>query len=215
MRCLVAMGVAVCFGTAVSAATVTQTFGPASDFDDGPGTLAFTLAGLDPNVDSDLTIDFTFFGDLNGGSENFELFLDGASYGVGCDNNAANGNFGNSVTFGTFTFSDFCSQSSNSLTDASLLVSAVDAIGLLADGALEIAFNFSSTVNDFVDITNGGETRNGVFFANTQNAAFGAGGTITYQAVDPPAPIPLPPALPLMLVGVVGLAALRQRRPVG
>ncbi|MEL6641901.1 MAG: hypothetical protein AAFP98_11415 [Pseudomonadota bacterium] len=199
-------------GAAAQAATIVQTFGPTVDLNDGPGSVAFTLAGLDPNVASDLTIDFTFFGDLNSSIENFELFLDGTSYGVGCDNNAANGNFGSSVTFGPFSFDDVCSQSNNSLTDASLLVTAVDALGLLADGALEIAFNFTSSVNDFVDITNGGEVRSGVFFGNTNNASFGAGGTVTYESADLPSPVPVPPSLPLLVAGLAGLAGLRLRQ---
>ncbi len=199
-------------GAAAHAVTVTQSFQPSVNFDDGPGSVAFTLAGLNPNVESDLAIDFTFFGDLNGGNENFELFLDGTSYGVGCDNNTGNGNFGDSFSFGAFTFGDFCSQAANSLTDASLLVSAVDAIGLLADGALEITFNFSAAVNDFVDITNGGETRSGVFFQNTQNASFGAGGTIVYQAAELAAPVPVPATLPMLGAGLLGALAWQRRR---
>lgn len=187
------------------AATVTQTFGVATSNSTGPGSIGFTLAGLDPAIESDLTIDFTFFGDLNGFNETFEVFVDNTSFGIGCDVNPFNGNFGG---FGI----DLCSQNNNSLTTTSLLISSVQALGLLADGVLDIAFNFSNTVNAFVDITNGGESRSGVFFGNTQNASFGVGGTVTYQAADVVAPVPVPPALPLLMAGVLGLGLLRRRQ---
>ncbi|MEL6571434.1 MAG: VPLPA-CTERM sorting domain-containing protein [Pseudomonadota bacterium] len=210
------IGAFTLYGAVAQAVTVTQTFDPSINLDDGPGTVAFTLVGLNPNVESDLTIDFTFFGDLNGTSENFELFLDGASYGVGCDNNSGNDNFGiNRSNGGGAGAADRCSQARNSLTDASVLVSAIDAIGLLADGALDIVFNFSSTVNDFVDIRNGGETRSGVFFGNVENASFGAGGTVIYQASELASPVPVPPALPMLGLGVGALALLRRRTSAG
>lgn len=202
IRCFIACCSFAVAGASAQAATIVQSFNPIVNFDDGPGSVAVTLAGLDPNVESDLTLDFTFFGDLNGLTETFELFLDGTSYGIGCDFNPASGDFGAGF--------DICSQATNSLTDATLLVSAVEAAGLLADGALEIAFNFSAAVNDFVDITNGGETRSGVFFGNTQNASFGAGGTITYDATDPIAPVPVPPALPMLAGGLLALGFMRR-----
>lgn len=182
---------------------MTQSFGVGASFDDGPGSVSFLLAGLDPDVESDLALDFSFIGDLNAGSESFELFLDGISYGVGCDFNGSNDSFGIS----RFGISDFCSQNTNSLTDANLLVSATDALGLLADGALEIVFEFTTAVNDFVSINNGGETRNGVFFSNMSGIAFAAGGSITYDAT---APIPVPPALPMLAAGLLGLGFLRR-----
>lgn len=192
--------------TSVHAATVTQTFGVQTSFSSGPGSLAFTLAGLNPAVESDLTIDFTFFGDLNGFTENFELFADGTSYGVGCDVNPTNGNFGN---FGL----DICSQNNNSLTTTSVLISSVAAAGLLADGVLNLLFAYNGNVNAFVDINNGGQTRSGVFFGNVQNASFGVGGTVSYEATEPPAPVPLPPALPMALAGIAALWSLRRLRP--
>lgn len=191
----------------VQAATVTQTFGVATSNATGPGSIAFTLAGLDPAIESDLAIDFTFFGDLNGFTETFEVFVDNTSFGVGCDFNPTNGNFG---TFGL----DLCSQANNSLTTTSLLIDSVQALGLLADGVLEIVFNYSSAVNAFVDITNGGETRSGVFFGNVQNASFGVGGTVSYEATDFVAPVPVPPALPMLLAGVLGLGLLRRQKPI-
>ena len=212
LRGLCAAGLIAVSAGAVNAATIVQSFGPIINYSDGPGSVSVTLAGLNPDVESDLALDFTFFGDLNSANENFELFLDGTSYGIGCDNNAGNGNFGFSNTFVFFTTNDTCSQDNNSLTDANLIVSAVDAMGLLADGALEIVFNFSTAVNNFVDITNGGETRSGVFFGNTQNASFGAGGTVTYEATDPVSPVPVPPALPMLAAGLAGLAVLRRGR---
>lgn len=204
LRCLALAGAMSLFGVAAQAATIVRTFDPVISTADGSGTVAVTLAGLDPNIDGDLTIDFTFFGDLNTSDEYFELFLDGTSFGIGCDNSAANGDFG----FATGPLSDTCAQSANSLTDTSLLVGAVEALGLLADGALEIAFAFSSSVTAFTDINNGGETRSGVFFADVLNASFGAGGTVTYETTEAIAPVPLPPSL-LLLAG--GLVALRGR----
>lgn len=204
-RLLVCAAALAFSASSAQAVTVNQTFGVGTSFDDGPGSVSFLLAGLNPDIESDLAIDFTFFGDLNAASENFELFLDGTSFGVGCDFNTGNDNFGIS----RFGIGDFCSQTSNSLTDASLLISATDALGLLADGALEIVFEFSAAVDAFVDIRNGGQTRSGVFFGNTRNASFAAGGTVAYEAT---APVPVPPALPLLAAGLLGLAFLRQSR---
>lgn len=193
--------------SAAHAVTVTETFGVGTNFDDGPGSVGFTLSGLDPAVITDLSLNFSFYGDLNAASESFELFLDGTSYGVGCDFNGGNDSFGIS----RFGISDFCSQQNNSLTDASLLVSATDAVGLLADGALDIAFNFTQAVNDFVRITNGGETRNGVFFGNSGGGvSFAVGGTVTYET-STIAPIPVPPALPLLAAGLLSLGWVRRQ----
>lgn len=202
---LTACAVSLMASTA-QAVTVTETFGVGADFDDGPGTLAFSLSGLDPAVISDIAINFTFLGDLNALSENFTLFLDGVNYGTGCDLNTGNDSFGIS----TFGIADLCSQAANSLTNASLLVSATDAVGLLADGALDLVFSFTQQVNDFVVINNGGETRNGVFFGNTAGVSFAAGGTVSYET-STIAPIPLPPMLPVMVAGLAGLALLRRQ----
>ena len=191
--------------TAAQAVTVTETFGPGADFNDGPGSLGFTLTGLDTKVISDIAINFTFFGDLNALNENFTLFVDGVNYGTGCDLNSGNDSFGIS----TFGIADLCRQAPNSLTDASLLISATEAVGLLADGVLDLVFNFTQGVNDFVAINNGGETRNGVFFGNTTGVSFAAGGTVTYET-STVAPIPVPPSLPLMVAGLAGLMLLRR-----
>jgi len=191
--------------SAASAVTITETFGVSSNFDDGPGSVSFSLSGLDSAVISDIAIDFAFFGDLNSRTENFELFLDGVSYGVGCDNDSSNDTFG--IDMGRSA--DQCRQRANSIGDASLLVSATEAIGLLADGALDVVFNFTQQVNDFVTINNGGETRGGVFFGNQSGVAFGAGGTVTYET-STIAPIPVPPALPLLASGLLAFGLIRR-----
>ena len=188
------------------AATINETFGVGTSFANGPGSLAFSLTGLDTAVITDMSLAFSFFGDLNANNETFELFLDGTSYGVGCDNNTGNDSFG--IEMGGL--SDQCVQTDNTLGDANLLVAATDALGLLADGALDVVFNFSDQVDAFVAIDNGGETRNGVTFANVSGVSFGVGGTVSYET-STIAPIPVSGTFPLLALGMCAFGFMGRR----
>ena len=186
-------------GSAANAATVVQTFGVGTNFDDGPGAVSFVLTGLPTDIVSALQLDFSFIGDLNSFVEVFDLVVDGTNLGTGCDFNTANGVFGNAA--------DACSQTDNVFQDASLTVDQADAVGFLADGTLNIDFNFSTSVNDgFVDISNGGEFRSGVFFDEAEDFAFAAGGTLSYEIIDIIAPVPLPAGFGLLLLAIGGIA---------
>lgn len=189
-------------GGAANAATVSASFGPAYDFDDGPGSVQMTLAGLDPAITSALTIDFTVIGDLDAKAENFTLSVDGTAFGIGCDQNVGNDTFG--------ILADDCYQSSDGFVDGLLVIDETTAADLLTDGALTITFDFTYSVNNFVDIT-APTSRSGVVFDTTANIAFAAGGTISYEGI---APVSLPAGMPLMVgtLGALGLVSRRKRR---
>lgn len=189
--------------TGAQAVTISEGFGPEYDFTSDGGTFTFDLDNLDTFITSDLTIDFTVIGDLNSNNENFRLFVDGVNFGRGCNGNTNDDDFG--------IAGDACAQDANEFRDGQLTINLADAVTFLADGALEIAFQFNRRVDAFVDINNGGETRSGVFFGDANNFSFAAGGTVSYESATT-APVPLPAGAPLLLAGLLAFGFMGRRQ---
>lgn len=205
-RLITATAMGLCLGTAAQASTFSTTFGPNANFNDGPDSRGFSLVGLDSTISGDLLIDFTVMGDLGSSNESFEVFFEGTSFGVGCDENTANDTFG--------IADDECSQSDNSFSAGQLRITESIASGLLADGALSFSFDTTGSADNLYSITNGGFTSSGVFFGDTSSASFIVGGTVSYDT-SPTSVIPLPASMPLILVGLGALAVMNRRRARG
>jgi hypothetical protein len=147
---------------------------------------------------SDVTFDFSVLGDLNGSNEWFELTIDGVSFGLGCDKNEANDDYSSATA-------DVCIHGDDATTEFTLVISQLLAGSMLADGSLDIEFDYNSKVNSATSVT-ADLTSSGVLFPASQDFAFAAGGTLSYASV------PVPAGLPLLLSGGLAIAYLGRRR---
>lgn len=163
--------------TAASAATLT--FGPTSSTTNG-ALIEFNNMAAPATIVGDATIEFTVNGDLDSWYEFIHVNLDGLSLGRVLDNDTSND---------VFDFAnDRGNQSTSNLTGSATISGAVFA-SMIADGSLDLAFDFGRYV-DCCGVVNLLE------------------GTITYET----SPVPLPASLPILATALGGLAFVARRR---
>ncbi|MEM6610620.1 MAG: VPLPA-CTERM sorting domain-containing protein [Pseudomonadota bacterium] len=195
--------------SAGQAASISQTFGPIYGFADGPGSVSTLVTGLDSNITSDLTIDFTVIGDLRSAStENFTLSIDGTAFGGnGCNNNTGDDSFG-LVARGSAD--DRCDQNGNRGAVGQLVIDQASIAPLLSDGRLNLTFSYGPGADNGIRTSAAFDSSGVTFGIQSTFFAFGAGGTISYDT-DTTAVIPLPAGAPLLLTGLAALALRRHR----
>lgn len=164
--------------SAAHAATIN--FGPSSAGGSGP-TILFNNLVTPTAILGDATFNFTVNGDLNSSNEFVDVSIDGVSLGRVFDNNTTNDPF-------NFA-SDIGNQSQSDLSGSATISNAIFA-PLIADGILNLTFNFSGPVD----------------FAGTVNKLEGS---ITFTEVSS---VPLPASALFLLSGIFGLGVLRRRR---
>ncbi len=177
---LFAAGLTVAASAASASTMANISFGPSNAGGSGP-LITFNGLAAPNTISGDATFTFTVNGDLDFVSEYVDILIDGFSLGRVFDNNSAND---------AFDFAnDLGNQSQSNLTGSATISNAIMA-GLIADGNLDLSFQFSQDVN----------------FAGTVNTLFG---DISYL---PATPVPLPASLPLLLAGFGALGYFGRRR---
>lgn len=183
------LAAALCLASAAGAQAATITFGPTAGSGFGPNIAFNNLTAL-PSVNSDATFTFSVRGDLDWRHEYVDVSIDGYSLGRVFDNNPNNDAFDFARDRGT--------QFRQLHTGTAVIEQSVFA-GLVADGELDVLFDFSFFVNLF-----------------RVGSVSHLSGTITYDsAVDnspTPAVVPLPASAALLAGGLFGLGALRRRK---
>lgn len=184
MSILALRALAVCGlvgGTVVPASAASISFGPASDSSAGP-TITFDDIVVPTTIVGDATFTFTVQGDLNGSSEFVAIDIDGFSAGLVFNENS---------TDDLFDFAGDVGGNLSFQTGSATILNADFAV-LIADGLLDLTFDFSPDVN------NAGSIRS-------------LGGLIEFAEADLTA-VPLPASLPLFALGIGGLLAMRRRK---
>lgn len=168
-------------GTVVPASAASISFGPTSASGTGP-TIVFDELVAPTTIVGDATFTFTVNGDLNGSNEFVEIDVDGFSLGLV---------FNEDLTDDPF---DFAGDEGANVQDqtGSATISNADFAGLIADGLLDVTFDFSQAVN------NSGTIRN-------------LEGVIEFTEADMNV-VPLPASLPFLVTGFAGLLLMRRRR---
>lgn len=164
--------------TAGAAQAATINFGPSSAGGSGP-VINFNGLAAPTTISGDATIFFSVQGDLNYYTEYVDISLDGFSLGRVFDNNTGNDPFNVPGDIGSY-----------SLKSASATIANADFAGLIADGLLNLSFDFSGGVNCC------GTVRS-------------LSGTISYEEA---APVPLPATAGLLGLGLAGFGAIRRRK---
>lgn len=164
--------------TAGTAQAATINFGPSSAGGWGP-TINFNGLTAPATIVGDATITFSVQGDLDWSGEYVDVNLDGFSLGRVFDNNTGNDPFNVPGDAGSY-----------SLRTATATIANTDFAGLIADGLLNLSFNFNAYVN----------------CCGTVRTLYGS---ISYEEA---APVPLPATAGLLGLGLAGFGAIRRRK---
>ena len=161
-----------------SASAATLNFGPVAGVGTGHNQ-AFSLA-TPTTILGDAILTFSVRDDLNSSGEYIDVSIEGFSLGRVFDNNSAND---------AFDFASDQGKQYSSLHTGSATIANADFAPLIADGFLNLLFDFSGSVHEFGSRT--------------------LYGSVSFNSI---APVPLPASLGLLGFGFAGMGALRARR---
>lgn len=167
----------------VAQASTTINFGPESAYGPGP-VIEFNDLVTPTTTLSDATFTFTVKGDLFASYENVEVSVDNFGLGTALNNNSLDDDFDFFLDFGLDYF----------WLTGSATIAMADFAPLIADGFLDVVFDFS----EFVD--------GGIFNVASVKKLYGS---ISFE--EGPAPVPLPASGLLLGLALMGAGWSRRR----